>query len=378
MDWAKNGAEMETQSPWAQLYAMLTADANGALAAKKTLPLTDGVKSLLGPESHAYEWLEKWLVTDWEGIQADPEKVWEPTKHARVLDTTKVPVLLLSGAQDIFTRQTMQQYQRLRERGCTVALTFGAWNHVQVPNGEGVMKESWDWMEKYLSKRATGDIRPAPVRIQITGSDEWRWMPSWPPHTTPLELYLDVDSRLATDRSEKTDHAQFTFDPHDPTPTFGGPLLFSGGYVDDSALAKRADVLSFTTPPLDHDVETMGKPHVELLHSSDNQHVDLFVRLCEVNSKGASRNLCEVYKRLDPDRAKPGQSVRIELDLTDCAHRFTKGTAVRLIVAGGNFPHYAVNLGSGENQGTGTTLRPSTHTVHTGGSNGSKLILPVS
>lgn len=378
VDWAKESALVESRSAWQQLYVMMTMDPNGAVETKKAVPLTEGVKALVGAKSRTYGWVEKWLVADKEEVKADTKGVWEPTKHARVLDTTKVPVLLLGGYQDIFAEQTVQQYQRLKEHGCTVGLTLGPWNHFQVGGGEGVMKESWDWMEKYLTKRTTGDIRADPVRIDITGSDERRWMPSWPPVTKPLELHLDADSRLATDRSEKTDQARFTFDPHNPTPNFGGPLLFGGGYVDDSALAKRADVLSFTTPPLDHDVETLGKPHVELLHSSDNQHVDLFVRLCEVNSKGVSRNICEIYRRLDPGRGSPGQSVKIELDLTDCAHRFKKGTAIRLLVAGGNFPLYSVNLGSGENQGTGTTLRQSTHTIHTGGSNGSKLVLQIS
>lgn len=243
--------------------------------------------------------------------------------------------------------------------------------------GASDLKDVEYWLGKYLAKKGAGEDRQAAAKINVTGSNEWKWFHAWPPATRPFELYLDSPGRLAKAVPAKTDAAQFTFDPHDPTPTFGGPLLFKGGYVDDSALAKRPDVLSFTTPPLDEAVEIHGRPRVELLHSSDNPHVDLFVRLSEVNRKGVSRNICEAYRRVDPGRGPAGQQVGIELDLSDCAHHFKKGTAVRLLVAGGNFPLYSYNLGSGEEQATGTTLRPARHTVHTGGNGGSKFVLPM-
>lgn len=378
VDWAASSATQESLSPLQAMYKMATASPLGAIAPKKAVPMLEGVRAHLGAESHSFSWTKKWLTSSREDIELDPAGHFVSMKHGRVLETTKVPILLLSGWQDIWTETTFEQYERIKARGGTVGLTVGPWNHMEVASAKGVMKESWDWVEKYLTKRITGEIRQAPVRVDFSGSKKTRWLPSWPPSTKPLELYLDSYGVLANDRPEKTDQAQFTFDPHNPTPTYGGPLLFHGGYVDDTALARRADVLSFTTAPLDRDVEVIGKPHVVLQHSSDNPHVDLFLRLCEVSSKGTSRNLCQVYRRLDPERAPAGQPVKVELDTSECAHCFGKGTSIRLIVAGGNFPHFSYNLGSGENQGTGTTLRPATHTVHTGGGSGSKLVLPVS
>lgn len=417
VDWAAKQAVQESLNPLRAAYEMLTESPLGAVAPKRAVPLLDGVRAhLVGAEEGAkgakggkgaegstqkthttFDWVRKWVTASREDVLQEKEgaddddddtgapewarrSTWAPMRHGRVLETTRVPILLLGGWQDIWTGATFEQYERIRARGGTVALTVGPWNHMQVTSGEGVMREAWDWVEKHLTRRATGEIRPAPVRIDFSDSPgETRWLSSWPPgDTRPLELYLDSDGALARDRPGTTDQTQFTFDPHDPTPTYGGPLLFNGGYVDDSALARRADVLSFTTAPLDRDVEVVGRPRVELRHGSDNPHVDLFVRLCEVSDKGVSRNLCQVYRRLDPERHQSGKPVTIELDTSECAHRFRKGTSIRLIVAGGNFPHYSYNLGSGERQGTGTTLRPATHTIHTGGGSGSKLVLPVS
>lgn len=371
VDWAYNTAIQESSSAFRVIYTMATSNASTNIDIKKSVPLVDGAKARLGDKT---PWLYEWITRP----DRENDAFYKPMKQNEGLDNTKAAILLATGWQDMFTLDTVEQFQRLSERGSTVAMTIGPWNHMQTVGGGDVLKEAVEWMDKYLAKRKTGQIRPATVKINITGANEWRWLPSWPPATKPLELHLDSQGQLGRHRSEKTDQSSFTFDPHDPTPTLGGGLLFGGGTVNDTALSKRPDVISFTTTPLDHDVEVLGKPRIELTHSSDNPHVDLFVRVSEVNAKGVSHNITEVYKRLDPGRAPARQPVKIELDLRDCAHRFKKGTAIRLVVAGANFPHYAYNLGSGENPGTGTVLRPAAHTVHLGPGSDSKLVLPVS
>lgn len=371
---ARKGAKHSLLTDLQGFWRMATMDPDGDVPLKKSVPLLDGVKARFGDEA---PWLMK--IMENSDFAKDESGLYKPMRHGDIFGKANVPILLVSGWMDIFTTRTLDQFQQLSKRGCPVGLTVGPWCHMDVFGGKGVLKESYDWLEHYLAKSTTTNpVRQAPVRVNVTGTDEWRWLPSWPPATRSLEFYLDTNGRLSERMPATTGQSQFTFNPHDPTPNFGGPLLFGGGYVDDSALAKRSDVLAFTTSPLDHDVEVLGKPHVELVHSSDNPYVDVFLRLCEVNSKGASRNLTQVYKRLDPDRTQPSQSTKVELDLSDCAHHFKKGTSIRLIVAGAAFPHYMFNLGSGEDSVTGSTLRPAGHTVHTGGSGGSRIVLPVS
>jgi putative CocE/NonD family hydrolase len=164
----------------------------------------------------------------------------------------------------------------------------------------------------------------------------------------------------------------FRYDPADPTPTTGGPLLSpSGGYRDDSRLAARDDVLAFTSAALTHDLYVYGNPVVELTHTSDNPHVDLFVRVSEVSqvgAKGRSRNVSDGYRRLG---AKT-ETVRVELD--GVAHRFRAGSHIRVLIAGSWFPRYARNLGTDEPVLTGRQSKPATHAVHYGRS---RLLLPV-
>lgn len=118
-------------------------------------------------------------------------------------------------------------------------------------------------------------------------------------------------------------------------------------------------------------LEIIGTPVVELHHSTSNPHADVFVRLCDVDAKGRSRNFSETFLRLDP-AARDGP---LRLRLHPCAHRLAPGHRLRLQVAGGSFPQYMRNEGTGAPPGTGTELRPCRHTIHHGES---RLILPVS
>jgi putative CocE/NonD family hydrolase len=291
------------------------------------------------------------------------------------LDRCDVPVLLISGWQDLFLEQTLLQYRHLRDRGVDVAMTVGPWAHPDMITKAGriAAQESLTWLGTHLSGTHP-PARRSPVRVYVAHHG-WIDLPGWPPATQHGVLYLQPAARLAA-TAPPADAAPSTFryDPADPTPTVGGRLLNrAGGYQDDSALAERSDVLSFTSGPLDADLYVLGSPVLELAHESDIDHVDVFVRVSEVDARGRSRNVSDGYRRLDA--AKPG-TLRIELDAI--AHRFPAGARVRVLIAGGSHPRYARNLGTGEPPLTGQRMVPSLHTVHHGTGGVSKLILPAS
>jgi putative CocE/NonD family hydrolase len=330
------------------------------------LPLVQAGEELTGGHAPWYR--------DWVGHRDLADPFWAPMQVGAALDRVQVPVLLQTGWQDLFLPQTLEQFTHLHDRGVDVALTVGPWTHVGMVREGGALiaREALDWFGEHLA--GTGSrLRWSPVRVFVTGVDEWRDLPDWPPAgTTEQVLHPGPGGALRTEPTPEPAPVGFTYDPTDPTPTIGGRLLSTstGGYRDDSALARRKDVLTFTTTPLTAPLEVVGVPVVELAHTSDNPHADLWVRISEVDRKDRSRNVSDGFLRLDAGGTD--RTVRIELDAI--AHRFAAGSRIRLLVGGGCFPRWERNLGTGADPATSSETAPSRRTVDPAGS---RVVLPV-
>ncbi|KAH8892805.1 hydrolase CocE/NonD family protein [Thozetella sp. PMI_491] len=303
------------------------------------------------------------------------DEFWESSRHWDALERANIPILLFTGWYDHLIEEVMEQYERLIERGCNVALTIGPWVHLEAQRGATKL-ESFNWLEEHLNPQpGPGVARKSAVRFFVTGAREWREVPRWPPPTRSHELYLCSGGSLAQDgAASDVPSSSFEFDPRDPTPTTGAAMLshMDGKKDNDAALAKRFDVLTFTTGLLDRDVEVCGRPLVELYHSTSSPHADLYVRLCEVDSWGRSHNITEQYLRLSENRRQEA----LQIALLDCGHRFRAGHRIRLLVAGGCHPRYIRNMGTGEDPATGTALCIVTHTIQHNASAVSRLVLP--
>jgi putative CocE/NonD family hydrolase len=147
----------------------------------------------------------------------------------------------------------------------------------------------------------------------------------------------------------------------------GGRLLTPGaGVRDNRRLAARADVVTFTTPPLPHDLVIAGTASVALDHVADPPHADLFVRLCDVAPNGRAHNIADGMRRREP-AAGP---LTVELD--PCFHRVAPGHRLALLVAGGAHPRFLRNNGTGEPPADAVGLVPVIHRI-----GGGTLTLPL-
>jgi uncharacterized protein len=324
-------------------------------------------------------WYAEWLR------HPDPaDTYWDGYRATAALDRVTVPTLLMSGFHDFFVEQTMQQYRTLRDRGVPVGLTIGPWNHMSFDMGLAT-RETLAWLDAYAEGNegcpANGSPRPQPVRAWTSGSGQWRELPDWPPaDAAPATWYLQPRGLLADAAPDSAAIAtSFRYDPADPTPSVGGRIMSmtGAGSRDNAALERRADVLTFSTAPLTEPVEVAGVPVVRLYVSSDNGHCDVFARLCDVDKRGASRNLTDQIVRLTPDRLTPGRATEVSLRLTDVSHVFLAGHRIRLQISGGAHPRFGRNLGTGEDPATSTRLEPTTMHVLHNGDHPSALSLPV-
>ncbi|CAN3128411.1 CocE/NonD family hydrolase [Mycobacterium sp. smrl_JER01] len=324
------------------------------------LPLGAASRALLGEGA---PWFESWL----DHPEAD-DPFWTRIAVRDAVENAEVPVLLLSGWQDLFVDQTVEHYRELNRRGVPTGLTVGPWthSHMMTKAAPTVLRETLDWLATHLG--GAPPQRRSPVRIHLSGQG-WLNLPDWPPAMPELVLHPQPGGGLAPEAPDAGHSATFVYNPADPTPTVGGRLLSpAGGYRDDTALGRRADVLTFTGAPLTAELHVVGVPVLELAHSCANPHNDLFVRISQVDSGGRSRNVSDGYLASAPDTG----TIRIELD--PVAWTFPAGSRIRVLIAGGSHPRFLRNLGTGEPVRAATTFATARHTVALG--DATRLTLP--
>lgn len=334
----------------------------------QTVPLRDAGRRVLDGR---VPWVESWLTTP---DSADP--YWQPSRLDDALHRVTAPVLLIAGWQDVFLTQTLEQYGALARRGTEPALIVGPWTHAE--GGGDAVRETLAWLSGPRWSGARIYVSGGAGASEATGNDTgagasespWRELPAWPPPAENAVLYLQSRAALSDRRpADEGTIARFVFDPADPTPTVGGRLLFGpSGYCEDGALAARADVVTFTTASLTEALEVIGTPRIELVHRTDTEWADVWVRISEVGPDGASRNVSDGYVR-----RTPGAEPVLQLDLDPIAHRFSAGSRIRLLIAGGSHPRYARNHGTGESVWAATQMVSSSHEIGAG----SRLLLPV-
>ena len=119
------------------------------------------------------------------------------------------------------------------------------------------------------------------VRVFVMGANKWRTSNEWPIEGTEYRRYylhskgaantVSGDGLLDTRRPDTTGLAdKYQYDPKDPVPSIGGRFqqVVPPGPRDQRPLLTRSDVLVYTTPPLENDVEVTGPIDVALYAAS--------------------------------------------------------------------------------------------------------------
>lgn len=331
-----------------------------ALAAMEHLPLAEADTVATG---RRVEWFQQWLTAESRG-----HPYWEPERdHRARVGEVRAPVSMVGGWYDLFLLSQLEDYAALRAAGREPYLTIGPWTHSDRAALGVAVNEALDWFRAHV----TGDrgaLRADPVRLYVQGAEEWRDYPEWPPPgAEPQTWYLQPGGGLAPHSPAGSEPSRFRYDPADPTPGVGGPLLDgkAGGRKDNAALEARSDVLVFTSAALAGPVEVIGPVCARVELRSNRAHTDVFVRVCDVDPRGRSLNVCDGLQRVTPERfpadADGVRSVRV--DLWPTAYRFRAGHRIRVQVSGGSFPRFARNPGTGEPLGTATRLLPADQEV---------------
>jgi putative CocE/NonD family hydrolase len=301
---------------------------------------------------------------------------WVQRDFAEGVAKVTAAVHLTAGWYDIFLPWLLEDFAALQAGGRRPQLVVGPWTHTAPGLLAAGMRDGIAW----LRARLLGDdrlLRAAPVRLLVTGERSgggWRDLPAWPPPGTgERRLWLAAGGLLREDGPPEDGGADgYRYDPADPTPSLGGPVLLEREpVVDNRRLEARDDVLTYTTPPLPATAEAIGPVHVELWAHASEPHFDLFARVCDVDTEGASWNVCDALQRVEASG-----TTRVAFELWPMGHRFAAGHRIRLQVSSGAHPRYARNPGTGEDFATATELRAVDVEILHGREHPSALVLP--
>ncbi len=321
----------------------------------RTVPFVPGYKLALGKRVGCLE--------DWLEHPAAGDPYWSPRRASPDFSAAP-PVHLLSGWYDVAIDGTLDSYRRLRDAGRTVRLVVGPWNHTSGFNKDMpiIAGEAIAWLRACLTGNGYGpDATPVRVYVsQIPGKGEWRDLADWPPPGAIAQSWhLRADGTLTDSPGEGT--SSFRYDPNDPTPSVGGPRMDSNGFgqKNNTKLEARDDVLVFSGPIIGAPQEVIGPVSLRLRVRGSSPNFDVFARLCDVDVKGASWNICDGLLRLDGTRPADADGwTEIEIPMSATAHRFAAGHRLRVQVSGGAHARWARNTGTAEQIATGTRLVP--------------------
>ena len=199
----------------------------------------------------------------------------------------------------------------------------------------------------------------APVRVYVRGARRWREAPAWPPPGAEERSFhlcgeaRGHDSARGGCLAERPPEGEeppdrFVYDPADAVPSCGvAALCAPAGTHDPREIARRGDVLCYTSEPLLADLEIAGPVRAVLFAASDAPDTDFTAKLVEVAEDGSITHLCEGIVRcraraagvwLAPDRVE-----RLEIDLGATSCKLRAGQRLRVEISSSSFPRFDRN-----------------------------------
>jgi putative CocE/NonD family hydrolase len=389
-----------------------------ALVASATVPLNkytvfnwrapgDGASLTQGLAPYFFDWLAHPLYDGY----------WKKWSIEENYDKIKVPVMVMAAWYDVFQGGSLRNFignkaQHEKGGGIPPRLVIKIGGHAggertfgTVDFGPTAGQNDWDdvilaWYGYLLQGKQNEFAGRKPIRMFVMGEDQWRDEDAWPLararlthfflHSSGNSNTISGDGSLSTTAaviSEAED--KYIYDPANPVPTTGGPLCCDNQHLvagprDQRAVERRTDVLVYSTPALDKDVEVTGPVTLDLYAISSAADTDFTAKLVDVGPDGFARNLTEGILRARyrqstsaADPILPGKVYEYKIDLWSTGNVFLRGHRIRLEVSSSNFPRFDRNLNTGKDNATDSTMVKATNTVVHDADHPSALILPL-
>jgi uncharacterized protein len=353
------------------------------------------------------------LYAHWLAHSTD-DHYWRALAINRRYEQILAPAFIVGGWYDVFVRGTLENYVGLRERGGSerarvgTRLVVGPWAHGSTygpyPDHSFDLFAPADALDvpelqlRFFSRELRGEVNGVdeepPVRIFVMGENRWRDEQDWPlRRAVETCWYLRDGGRLTREGPGDEAPDEFDYDPRDPAPTIGGPtslparmMRANSGPLDQRRLDDRADVLAYTSAPLDSHVEVTGPLAVRLHAATSAPDTDFVAKLVDVRPDGTAVILAEGVLRtrfregFDRELSvEPGRPYEYRIDLAATSNVFLAGHSIRVLITSSSFPRFDRNPNTGHPLGIDgpEDLRPARQTIYHDGGRPSCVLLPL-
>ena len=261
-------------------------------------------------------------------------------------------------------------------------------------------EQMFAFLDYYLKGENSEAFRTLPhVQYYTMGRNSWESADRWPPEgTVRRTLYLDSggsanslfgDGSLVSEPAAESGADNFTYDPMNPVPALGGGVCCNGGAseggsFDQRGIEARADVLVYTSEPLEADLEVTGSVYPVLYVSSDAKDTDFTVKLVDVHPDGTAWNVDDTILRAryrdgyaEAVFMSPGNVYELRPTPLSTSYMFKAGHRLRVEVSSSKFPQYMRNLNTGGNNIDETEGVVARNQVHHGADHPSRIELTV-
>jgi putative CocE/NonD family hydrolase len=345
------------------------------------------------------------------------DEFWRAIKVSDYYSKMNIKALHSGGWHDIFSGGSIRNFIDMRKLAPTAEarsgqrLLMGPWAHASTsPEGkigdvtfgkQAVLDMNatiLKWYDYVMKGRQNDFATGAPVRIFVMGDNVWRDEQGFPLSRTEYTRYYLHSSKgansaggdgvisTAAPRKEKPD--SFEYDPANPVATIGGRLCcgaaFQPGPFDQRPNEGRADVLVYSTPTLERDVEVTGFITAEIYASTSAADTDFTAMIVDVDPSGYARYLGDgiIRARYRNSTAKaepiePGKVYKYKIDLWATSNVFKAGHRIRVYIASSNFPRFNRNLNTGERTLGGIRMEKARQTIYHDAERPSTIILPI-
>lgn len=344
------------------------------------------------------------------GLKSEEDLYWS-------YDKVMIPCFHSGGWYDLFSSSLFKSFLNMREKGGTEIaregqyLLCGPWAHGANllafvgdlhfgPTASGaagfVMERHIAFFNKYL--RGIESKYMVPVRYFVMGRNRWKSSDTWPlPQTEWQRFFLHSNGRanstagdglLSRDEPGSESPDIFVYDPRFPIPTRGGKNLPAGslvpGPLDQTHIEARSDVLCYTTPELQEEIEVTGPLTLNLFAATSVKDTDFTVKLVDVYPDGSAYNVAEGcirarYRKsvLQPELVNPGEVYEYSIDMAATSIVFGRDHRIRIDISSSNFPRIDRNMNTGNPFGEDSEGVPAIQTIYHQADYASYIDLPV-